>query len=355
MDEFSPNIVPALAAIGAIIFVVLLVGIQVARSLKRRDLLRHGEIAVARVVSISQTGTSINEVPEMRLVLEMERAGEHPHRIKITELIDLGSMPRVGERVYVFLAPKDPDRGTLAPAPSGTGAKVSIVPAEGGVASEFDLGSNAVRDVVALSPRLREHGKLGIAGVISISRTDTTAYQIVLDIEAIGAQPRRVATTQTIDGKLPSPRERVYVLVDPDNPDVVALLPESLGGQTLPADSNRLEPGVLGPEILHKGATAKGVVVSATELPRENRALAAKGCSTWELTVYVKPDDDSPVYRAPLPISFTTPENAKQATRPGAELFLRYDPADPRTFSIDSFAMGRGDPYERLHKMLSES
>ena len=186
MDEFSPNIVPALAAIGAIIFVVLVVSIQVARSLKRRDLLGHGEIAVARVVSISQTGTSINEVPEMRLVLDVERTGERPHRIKITELIDLGSMPRAGERVYVLLDPKNPDRGTLAPAPSGTGTKISVAPAEGGMAGEFDLASDAVRDVVALSPRLREHGKLGIARVISISRTDTTAYEIVLDIEAIG-------------------------------------------------------------------------------------------------------------------------------------------------------------------------
>jgi hypothetical protein len=136
---------------------------------------------------------------------------------------------------------------------------------------------------------------------------------------------------------------------------VVALLPETLGGQTLPADSNRLEPRVLGPEILQKGATAKGTVVSTTELPMENRVLGAKGCSTWELTVDMNPDDGSPIYRAPLRISFTTQENAKQATRPGAELFLRYDPADPRTFSIDSFAMGHGDPYERLHKMLSQS
>jgi hypothetical protein len=144
-------------------------------------LLHHGEIAVARVVSISQTGTSINEVPEMRLVLDVERAGEHPHRIKVTELIDLGSIPRAGERIYVFLDPKDSDRSTLAPAPSGASAKVSVVPAEGGPASEFDLGSDAMRDVVALSPRLREHGKLGIARVISIRgaiRLLTKSYSI---------------------------------------------------------------------------------------------------------------------------------------------------------------------------------
>jgi hypothetical protein len=150
MDEIWPNIVPALAVTAAIIFVVLLVSVRVARVLKRRHLLHHGEIAVARVVSISQTGTSINEVPEMRLVLDVERAGEHPHRIKVTELIDLGSMPRAGERIYVFLDPKDSDRSTLAPAPSGASAKVSVVPTEGGPASEFDLGIACSQPKVAV-------------------------------------------------------------------------------------------------------------------------------------------------------------------------------------------------------------
>jgi hypothetical protein len=61
------------------------------------------------------------------------------------------------------------------------------------------------------------------------------------------------------------------------------------------------------------------------------------------------------LHHGEIAVARATQENAKQATRPGAELFLRYDPADPRTFSIDSFAMGHGDPYERLHKMLSQS
>jgi hypothetical protein len=97
MDEIWPNIVPALAVTGAIIFVVQLLRVQLARFRKRQYRLRDGVRAEARVVSISQTGTSINEVPEMRLVLDVERGGERPHRIKITELVDLGSMPRAGE------------------------------------------------------------------------------------------------------------------------------------------------------------------------------------------------------------------------------------------------------------------
>jgi hypothetical protein len=70
MKEFLPNIVPILLYIAAITFAVLVIGPLLARFRKRRYLLRHGEIAVARVVSISQTGTSINEVPEMRLVVD---------------------------------------------------------------------------------------------------------------------------------------------------------------------------------------------------------------------------------------------------------------------------------------------
>ena len=69
----------------------------------------------------------MNDVPEMRLVVDVERAGEQPRRITLTQLIDLGSIPRAGERVYVMIDP------------------------------------------------------------ISTSSTDTTAKQLVLDIDKIGA------------------------------------------------------------------------------------------------------------------------------------------------------------------------
>jgi hypothetical protein len=332
---------------------VLLVGLGIMRRRRRRHLLRHGQMAVGRVIEISQTGITVNQVPMMRLVVDVERAGEQPRRIKIRQLIDLGSMPRAGDRVYVLLDPKNPEKGTLAPSPSGAGIKVSGIPAKGGPSSEVDLNTDIARDVIALSPRLREHGKLGIAKLVSISPTTTTAKQLVLDIDTIGTPPRRVTTTQIIDGTPPLIGERVYILVDPDDPNIVALVPRSMtGGQSLPATANRLDPLVLGPEILRRGARAAGIVTSALEQPMANPALAAKGCSKWQLVIDVTPDDGSPPYQSTLVTAFSNREKTERIARVGAQVPLRYDPADRQTFAIDSIAMGYGDPYEAVRNLF---
>jgi hypothetical protein len=139
MEVFLISI-PILIAIVMVIITVVVIWAQVARFQKRRHLLRYGEMAVGRVISISQTGTSVNDRPEMRLVVDVERAGEQPRRITFAQLIDLGSMPRAGERVYLLLDPNDPTRATLAPSPSGVGIKVTGVPSDGGSPAELDLG-----------------------------------------------------------------------------------------------------------------------------------------------------------------------------------------------------------------------
>jgi hypothetical protein len=353
MEDFLLISIPVLIAILAVGITLLVIGVQLAKLRKRRQLLQHGEMAVARVVTIAQTGTSINDVPEMRLVVDVERAGEPPRRITFAQLIDLGSMPRAGERVYILVDPKDPNRATLAPSPSGAGIKVTTVSTDGGSSAEIDLSHDNVRDVVALSPRLREHGKLGIAKVVSISSTATTATQLVLDIDSIGVAPRRVIVTQIIDGAPPDVGERVYILVDSDDQNLVALLPASMtNGQRIPAMANRLDPLVLGTQILQDGAKATGTIVSAVSQPMNNPALEAKGCSKWQLLIDVKPEDGSSPYQATLVISFTTPEKAGRAARVGAEVPLRYDPLDRQTFAIDSIAMGYGDPYEAVRQML---
>ena len=353
MEDFLLASIPVLIAIVAIGITALVIGVPLARFKRRRHLLQHGEMAVARVLTISQTGTSVNDVPEMRLVVDVERAGEQPRRITFAQLIDLGSMPRAGERVYVMIDPKDPDRATLAPSPTGAGIKVTTSSADGGSPVEVDLGNDSVRDVVALSPRLREHGRLGIAKVVSISSTATTAKQLVLDIDKIGVAPRRVTITQIVDGAPPDAGERVYILIDSGDPNVVALLPASMtNGQRIPVMANRLDPLVLGPQILRDGAKATGTIVSALQQPMNNPALEAKGCSKWQLVIDEKPEDGTPAYQATLIISFTNPEKAQRATRIGADVPLRYDPMDRQTFAIDSIAMGYGDPYEAVRKMM---
>jgi hypothetical protein len=84
--------------------------------------------------------------------------------------------------------------------------------------------------------------------VVSIASTATTAKQLVFDIDKIGAAPRRVTITQIIDSAPPDGGERVYILVDSEDPNVVALLTASMtNGQRIPVMANRLDPLVLGP------------------------------------------------------------------------------------------------------------
>jgi len=99
--------------------------------------------------------------------------------------------------------------------------------------------------------------------------------------------------------------------MDPDNPDIVALMPASLtGGQQLPINANRLDPLVLGPQLLQEGAKAAGTVLSAAPQALNNPALEGKGFSKWQLMLEVRPENGSPAYQAELVISLTSSEKA---------------------------------------------
>ena len=59
-------------------------------------------------VDLWQTGTIVNQQPLMRIVLDVPQASGETRRVRITQLIDLGRMPRAGERVPVLVDPKRP-------------------------------------------------------------------------------------------------------------------------------------------------------------------------------------------------------------------------------------------------------
>ena len=347
-ETFLPIVLPAalLLLFGAIF------GSLALRSLERRRLLREGELGMARVVSVSQTGTMVNQRPEMRIVLDIERGGEATRRVTTRQVLDLGSMPRAGDRVYVMIDPRNPEMVTLAPSPGGEGVRVQAAGQGGQGERQVSLADPVVRDALALSPRLRERGNLGVAQVAALSPTETTATAITLDIDAIGAPLRRLTIEQVIDGPAPGVGDRVYILIDPDDPACAALLPPSMsGGQAIPPGANRLDPLVLGPRLLEAGAKATGTIRTAAELPMADRKLAEAGCSKWRLDIGVQPEAGV-AYQATLTIALTSPEKAARIARPGATVPLRYDPADPQTFAIDSPAMGYPNPYDEVLKMV---
>jgi hypothetical protein len=320
----------------------------------QKRLAKDGSLAIAYVQNISQTGTTVNQRPEMRLSLEIENIGGQARQVEIKQLIDLGSIPRPGDRVYVIIDPQDPNNVVLSPIPFGNGGKVNTVDASGKSTGTIDLGNSQIKDFMALSPELRERGKPGVATVVSVIPSMGRTSQITLDIDNIGQPLKRVTITQIIDGAAPAAGTRLYYLYDPQNPDHMALSPSTISsGQNLGNGTNRLDPLVLGPQLLQLGAKAEGIIVSAKSVQLANPMLADRGYSKWDLVLNVKPQNgtDKP-YQANLTISLTSKEKADKIAHAGAVVPLRYDALNPQTISIDSIAMGYPDPYEVVIRPL---
>ncbi|KMN78045.1 hypothetical protein VK98_17750 [Chromobacterium sp. LK11] len=84
----------------------------------QRESVKDGIPLKADVLSIRQTGLLVNQVPMMRLELRVWQDG-FSRELTIEQLIDLGNMPRAGERVEIMVDRNDPSRASylrLAPA-----------------------------------------------------------------------------------------------------------------------------------------------------------------------------------------------------------------------------------------------
>lgn len=341
--------IPAIVVLAVFLIMFFVFRSSIRSQRERLRLMKEGNLAVAIVRSISQTGTEINQIPQMRLNLRIENNGGQPRDVEIKQLIDLGSMPRAGERVYVMIDPKNPDKVALVPPGSTINAPIATNDA---TQQSIDMTEQQTMDLLSLSQELRERGVPGVARVISIAPAPNGMSHITLDVDSIGKPLKRVTITQTIDGDAPPVGSRTYLIVDPQNPDLMALMPLSYtGGRTLPEGSNRLDPLALGPQLLHEGAKANGEVLAASAATMANPLLAQQGFSKWNLVIKVTPDSTiiSP-YQANLVISLTSKEKADKIAHQGAEVPLRYDPNDLQTISIDSIAMGYPDPYEETLK-----
>ncbi|QYE32949.1 ribosomal protein L7/L12 (plasmid) [Polymorphobacter sp. PAMC 29334] len=193
---------------------------------------------------------------------------------------------------------------------------------------------------------------LGVGDILSVSSL-TGARIATVQLDAIGEPKRRV----TVD--VPSAAElergdRIYVELDPVDSSR-ASLPVSLGkGYKLPAGMSRLDAVVLGPSILLRGAEAMAVVRAANEVPLANPALGATGASKWRLDLEVSPKTGFP-YQADLTITLSSAEKVARICHRGAEVPVRYDPADPKTLTIDSPAMGYAIPYDALAGSIASS
>jgi hypothetical protein len=93
-----------------------LVGFFVFRLLKgsaeRQKLLQTGVAGTAQVLSVQQTGTYINNQPEVMVALMVSRAGMAPYQVNTTMILSLLDVPRLqpGASVAVKIDAADPQK-----------------------------------------------------------------------------------------------------------------------------------------------------------------------------------------------------------------------------------------------------
>jgi hypothetical protein len=112
-----------------------LVGFLVFRLMKgsaeRQKLLQTGVPATAQVIAVQQTGTYVNNQPEVMATLMVQRAGAPPYQVNTTMILSLLEVPRLqpGASVAVKIDPQDAQKVAidLSQAPAMPG----MVPAMG--------------------------------------------------------------------------------------------------------------------------------------------------------------------------------------------------------------------------------
>ncbi len=309
-----------------------------------KQLAKNGTPELGTVVNVGQTGLSVNQVQQIRIEVDLHAAGQATQRAVIQQLLPLGQIPSIGDTIYVLIDPADPQTAMYAGTPPRQAVSNYGPPAytPGQPQTEQDR-----LDIISLSPRLREHGKPAVATILAIRPQQPPLVTFDVEIDAINAPRRKVTVTQAMFGDAYKTGERIYLIVDPDNADSIAIMPLSLvQNQRIPQGANRLDAIVLGPQILHEGAKATGTILASTQIPINTPQLAAMGFTRWHLKVHIVPENGESAYDAEQDISFSTPEKAQRLSTVGSTVPIRYDTNDPQSFVTDAIALGYPDPYE---------
>ena len=320
-----------------------------------RTLMQSGTPELGTVVNVGQTGLSVNGVQQLRLDVDLHAAGEATRRVVIQQLLPLGQIPSMGDTIYVLVDPANPQTAMYAGKPQAPAPAANAYGPPISTPGQPQTEQERL-DLISLSPRLREHGKLAIGTILAIRPQQSPLVSFDLEIDAINAPKRKVTVTQAMFGEAYKLGERIYLLVDPDNADSIAIMPLSaVGNQHLPQGANRLDALVLGPQILHEGAKAQGTILTSVQIPINTPQLAAMGFTRWHLRVHIVPENGETPYDAEQDLSFSTPEKAARLGTVGNTVPIRYDSNDPQSFVTDAIALGYPDPYESTLAALKEN
>jgi len=81
---------------------------------KQSQLVRSGIAAPARIVDVTDTGTTLNDDPRVKITLKVEPPdGAAPFELVRKMLVSRVNVPRAGERVTVYYDPDDPSEFTF--------------------------------------------------------------------------------------------------------------------------------------------------------------------------------------------------------------------------------------------------
>lgn len=111
---FQTSIISVVGVLVAIVLIFVVVTTSmtlstVMSSVRAQTVVKNGYEAAADVVNIGQTGVTLNNVPMMRIDLRIHHNGAS-WDVTIKQFVDLGNIPRIGERVRVMVDPSDNSR-----------------------------------------------------------------------------------------------------------------------------------------------------------------------------------------------------------------------------------------------------
>lgn len=323
-------------------FALLLVLQYAARQFARKQK-KLSQPHLGTVLKIAQT--SEREGSLVKVEVEVEIAGRNPRRTMVRQWMKPGRLPHPGQVVRLV------HQGGALLLVGFADQAIDEAPRE---AASGQREATGVLTAAELTEDLRRHGTLSIATVQDAHLAGGGRTRLTLDIDAIGSTPRRVVLEQPIPIETYGTGERAYLLVDAGNAGAMNLLmPSQIGDQRLPREMNRLDPFVLGPQLLHKGARARGVVLSAAQVPL-GPEYEVRGLTRFQIRFRIEPEIGVEPYEAEQTITLTRPEKIPTMTTPGAIVPLRFDVAHPETFATDSVAMGYGDPYAEAVNLFRE-
>jgi hypothetical protein len=317
----------ALQLFGIITIAAILVS-GIVSFFRRRHIRKHGVAVRGIITDIHQTGERLGAKPVMSVTLDVRLPDGIAASTTCESTFDAAAMPQPGDTLEVIVDQTDPNRSLL----SGDGSleRGGRAPANqaGFLSSSANNETLAVGDIKAVYDGLG--GKMCQVEIITFST------------------PRRTITCPPGEIVDSSVGKRVYVSI-PAGASVGQIV-KPWFSNPIPQTGNRIEALVTGMSILRDGAIATGTLLSVEPLSIDTLYQNA-GVHKLTMRFRITPQDGGSPYEGSQSLAVVSPEKAAALSRIAATYPIRYDPADPQTFSVDTIALGFGDPRADLERL----